>query len=102
LGAPERPQGVDSSAGIIIVVAAAAGNIERFSKAWVHELASRFEYQDDEGVTRAGARAARQGFYSREDFLTVARWKRAIASPGPTELEGRHRSGDVRGVGPHG
>jgi hypothetical protein len=52
-----------------------------FSSGWVHELASRYEYQNDEGVARAGARAAQQGFYSRADFLTVVRWKSARSVP---------------------
>lgn len=54
---------------------------ERFSKEWVLERAKRYAYQDDGGARAAGARAARNGHYSRDDFLTVVRWKSARAVP---------------------
>lgn len=50
---------------------------KQFSKDWVLERAGRYGYQDDSAARAAGARAARDGRYSREDFLTVVRWKSA-------------------------
>jgi hypothetical protein len=54
---------------------------ERFSKAWILERAGRYAYADDSAAQEAGARAAAAGAYSREDFLTVVRWKSARAVP---------------------
>jgi len=51
----------------------------RFSRDWVLERAKRYAYQDDSAARAAGARAARGGQYSREDFLTIVRWKSARA-----------------------
>ncbi len=57
----------------------------------VRELAARYEYQDDEEVKGAGARAARRGFYTRPDFLTVVRWKSARSLP----LAKRNSAADI-------
>ena len=53
----------------------------RFSREWVHELASRYEYADDDAAIRAGTRAASRGFYSRDDFLAVVGWKSLRSVP---------------------
>jgi hypothetical protein len=68
-----------------------ATDAQRFSTAWIREVAARYEYQDDTAVTRAGARAARQGFYSRDDFLEVVRWKSARS----IRLARRNSSADI-------
>jgi hypothetical protein len=53
----------------------------RFSKDWILERAERYGYADDSVARAAGARAARAGAYSRDDFLTIVRWKSARALP---------------------
>jgi hypothetical protein len=54
---------------------------ERLSRAWILERAERYEYAADDAPRAAGARAARGGHYTYEDFLTVVRWKSARALP---------------------
>jgi hypothetical protein len=53
----------------------------RFSNEWVLDRAARYAYDDDAAPRAAGARAARSGSYSYEDFLCVVRWKSARAVP---------------------
>jgi hypothetical protein len=60
---------------------APASKPEPFTKEWVLELATRYSYADDTAAQEAGQRAAAAGFYRREDFLTVVRWKSARAVP---------------------
>ena len=38
-------------------------------------LAARYAYADDAGVMATGEGARRRGWYPRDEFLTVARWK---------------------------
>ena len=38
-------------------------------------LAARYAYADDAGVVAIGDGARRRGWYTRDEFLTVARWK---------------------------
>lgn len=64
---------------------------EPFSKEWVLDRAKRYAYQDDGAARAAGAKAARDGYYSREGFLTVVRWKSARALP----LAERNTAGDI-------
>lgn len=54
---------------------------EPFSKAWVLGLVARYSYEDDTAAQQAGRRAAETGFYRREDFVTVVRWKSARSLP---------------------
>ena len=54
---------------------------ERFTKAWVLDLAGRYSYEDDTAAQQAGRRAAEAGSYRREDFLIVVRWKSARVLP---------------------
>jgi hypothetical protein len=38
-------------------------------------LAARYAYADDAGVMATAEGARRRGWYTRDEFLTVARWK---------------------------
>lgn len=65
------------------LTAAAAGLLDRgvaafaldVSCAELRALASRYGYADDSEVVAAGARAGQRGWYEREEFDTVYRWK---------------------------
>ncbi|MCC7407513.1 MAG: hypothetical protein IT442_05545 [Phycisphaeraceae bacterium] len=52
----------------------------RFSPARIHELAARYQ-DDDAPVLACGRRARRSGRYTRDDFLTVCRWKSPRSLP---------------------
>lgn len=47
----------------------------QFPATEVRALAARFSYQDDSACRAAGASARERGYYTREEFLTVCRWK---------------------------
>lgn len=47
----------------------------QFSPAQIEPLAKRFAYADDSGPCSAGAAARARGHYTRDEFLTVCRWK---------------------------
>jgi len=78
-----RPASADPGAesGPATKSASSASEPKRFSKEWVLERARRYEYHGDAAAKAAGARAASKGHYSRDDFLTVVRWKSARALP---------------------
>jgi hypothetical protein len=47
----------------------------RFPLEEIEMWASRYAYADDAEVEAIGAAAGRRGWYTRDEFLTVARWK---------------------------
>jgi len=47
----------------------------RFPVECISEWARRYPAADDDRVMEIGARAKIAGFYTRDDFLVVARWK---------------------------
>ena len=47
----------------------------RLLRSEVKGWADAYDYPDNSGVIAAGDRAREQKFYTREDFLTVMRWK---------------------------
>jgi hypothetical protein len=56
----------------------------RFPLSEVTFLAARYAYADDAGVVAIGEGARRRGWYTRDEFLTVARWK---TQPRPSRCE---------------
>jgi hypothetical protein len=53
----------------------------QFDAADIGALAARFGDSKDAGPTAAGAAARRQGFYTREQFVTVCAWKTVRSRP---------------------
>jgi hypothetical protein len=47
----------------------------QFDPADIEALAASFSYQDDGACRSAGAAAAKRGYYTWEEFLTVCAWK---------------------------
>jgi hypothetical protein len=47
----------------------------QFSPEEIEPLAARFGYTDDAACLEAGAAARERGFYGRDEFLSVCRWK---------------------------
>jgi hypothetical protein len=48
----------------------------RFAPSQIEHWASRYSYKDDDAVENGvGPRVRIQGYYTRDDFLTLCRWK---------------------------
>ena len=47
----------------------------------VRDYAARYAYADDEEVIAIGKAARARGFYSRDEFVTVCRWKTTRSAP---------------------
>ncbi|HEY6762747.1 MAG TPA: hypothetical protein VI318_24815, partial [Baekduia sp.] len=63
----------------------------RFSREWAERLAERYSYADDAPARAAGEAAVDRGYYTREEFLAVVRWKSARVVP----LAGENTAEDI-------
>lgn len=53
----------------------------QFDLADVRAIASRYSYEDDAGVLEIGADARDRGWYTRDEFIHVCRWKSPRTQP---------------------